>query len=64
MQAPKLQLSNLNIDEAFRTQRGSSFFFCDTKSMSGIVISQKLGKVLVHSGDVTVNLCFFKVGKR
>ena len=40
------------------------FFFCDTKRVAGIVVLQKLGKALVHSGDITVNLCFFKVGKR
>ena len=56
MQAPMLQLSNPNIDEAFRTQRGSSFYFCDARGVAGIVILQKLGKVLVHSGDVYVSL--------
>ena len=39
-------------------------FFCDTKRVAGMVVLQKLGKALVHSGDVTMNICFFKVGKR
>ena len=71
MQAPKLQLFNPNIDEAFQTQKASmdpwrKFFscqFCDKKRVAGMVVLQKLGKALVHSGDVTMNTCFFKVGK-
>ena len=64
MQAGKLQLFNLNIDEAFRTQRGS--FFCDIKRVTGMVVLQKLEKALVHSGDIRMNtgMCFFKVEKR
>ena len=34
------------------------------KRMSGILVLQKLEKALVHSGDITLNICFFKVGKR
>ena len=64
MQAPKLQLFNMNIDEAFRTQRGSVFFFCDTQRVAGMVVLQKLEKALVHSDDVKMNMCFFKVEKR
>ena len=66
MQVPKLKLFNPNSDEAFRTQRGSYFFFffCDTKSVAGIIVLQKLEKILVHSGDVIMNLCFFKLGMR
>ena len=52
---------NPNIDEAFQTQRG---FFCDVESVAGMVVLLKLGKVLVHSGNVTLNIRFFKVGKR
>ena len=55
MQAAKLQLFNPNIDEAFRTQKGS-FFFCDIKREAGMVVLQKLEKALVHSGDVTMNM--------
>ena len=29
-----------------------------------MVVLQKLGKALVYSGDVTLNIHFFKVGKR
>ena len=36
------------------------FLFCDTKRVAGIIVLQKLRKALVHSGDVTMNLCFFK----
>ena len=64
MQAPKLELFNTNIDEAFRTQRGSVFFFFDINRMAGMVTLQKLEKALVHSDDVTMNMCFFKVEKR
>ena len=60
MQAPKLELFNTNIDEDFRTQRGSVFFFfCDIKRVAGMVVLQKLEKTLVHSDDVTMNMCFF-----
>ena len=55
MQAPKLELFNTNIDEAFRTQRGS-VFFCDINRVAGMVVLQKLEKSLVHSGDVTMNV--------
>ena len=51
---------NPNIDEAFRTQRGSFFF----KRMAGMLVLHKLEEALVHSGDITLNICFFKVGKR
>ena len=64
MQAPKLELFNTNIDEDFRTQRGRVFFFCDIKRVAGMVVLQKLEKALVHSDDVTMNMCFFKVEKR
>ena len=40
------------------------FFFFYIKRVAGMVVLQKLEKVLVHSGDVTMNICFFKVGKR
>ena len=40
------------------------FFFCDIKRMAGMVVLQKLEKELVHSDDVTMNICFFKVEKR
>ena len=50
-----------NIDEAFQTQRE---FFYDMKSVAGMVVLQKLGKALVHSGDIMLNIRFFKVGKR
>ena len=63
MQTLKLELFNTNIDEAFRTQRGS-VFFCDIKRVAGLVVLQKLEKALVHSDDVTMNICFFKVEKR
>ena len=65
MQAPKLELFNTNIDETFRTQRGSFFFFFDTKRVAGmvLVVLQKLEKALVRSDDVTMNICFFKVEK-
>ena len=53
MQAPKLQLSNPNIDEAFRTQRGSFF-----KRIAGMLVLQKLEKALVHSGNITLNIAF------
>ena len=39
-------------------------FFFDMKRVEGMVILQKLEKALVHSGDVTMNICFFKVGKK
>ena len=56
---------NPNIDEAFQTQRASFFFsFCDMKRVAGMVVLQKLKKALVHSSDVTLNIRFFKVGKR
>ena len=29
-----------------------------------MLVLQKLEKAVVHSGDVTLNICFFKVGKR
>ena len=29
-----------------------------------MTVLQKLEKALVHSGDVTMNMCFFKVEKR
>ena len=64
MQAPRLELFSTNIDEAFRIQRGSVFFFCDIKRMAGMVVLQKLEKALLHNDDVTMNMCFFKVGKR
>ena len=64
MQAPKLELFNANIDEGFRTRRGSVIFFCDMKRVAGMVVLQKLGKALVHSDNVTMNMCFFKVEKR
>ena len=51
------------LTKLFRTQRGS-FLLCNTKRVACIVVLQKLGKALVHSGDVTMNLCFFKEGKR
>ena len=38
--------------------------FCDIKRVVGMVVLQKLEKALVHSGDVTLNTRFFKVGKR
>ena len=28
-----------------------------------MVVLQEVGKTLVHSGDVMMNICFFKVGK-
>ena len=40
------------------------FFFCDIKRVAGMVVLQKLEKALVHSGYVTMNVCFFKVEKR
>ena len=55
MQAPKLELFNTNIDEAFRTQRGS-VSFCDINRVAGMVVLQKLEKTLVHSDDVTINV--------
>ena len=65
MQAPKLKLFNPNIDESFRTQRGRVlFFFCDIKRVAGMVVLQKLEKETVHSDDVTLNMCFFKVEKK
>ena len=50
----------------FQTQRGSGllFFFCDIKREAGMVVLQKLEKVLVQRGDVMMNIRFFKVGKR
>ena len=62
MQAPRLELFNTNI-EAFRTQRGSVFFFV-IKRVAGIIVLQKLEKALLHSDDVKMNMCFFKVEKR
>ena len=55
---------------AFRPEYWRSFsnskrkFFCDMKRVAGMVVLQKLGNALVHSGDVIMNICFFKVGKR
>ena len=63
MHAPRLELFNTNIDEGFRTQRGSAFF-CDMKRVAGMVVLQKLEKALVHSDVVTMNMCFFKAEKR
>ena len=34
------------------------------KRMAGMIVLQKLEKAVVHSGDITLNICFFKVGKR
>ena len=36
---------------------------CFFKRMAGRVVWQKLDKALVHSGDVTLNIRFFKVGR-
>ena len=40
MQAPKLQLFNTVIDDAFQTQRGSVFYFfvCDIMWVAGMVV--------------------------
>ena len=43
--------------------RGFFFSVCDIKRVTGMVVLQKLGKALVHNGDVTMNVCFFKVKK-
>ena len=40
------------------------FFFSDIKRVAGVAVLHKLGKALVHSGDVTMNICFLKVRKR
>ena len=48
MQAP-------NIDEVFKLKQD---VFCDMKRMIGMVVLQKLGKALVHSGDVTLNVAY------
>ena len=40
------------------------FSFCDIKRVAGMVVLQKLEKALVHSSDVTLNIRFFKVGKK
>ena len=46
---------NPNIDEVFSNSK-RKFIFCGTKRVAGIVVLQKLGKTLVPSGDVTMNL--------
>ena len=40
------------------------FFLLWHEDGGGQVDLQKLEKALVHSGDVTLNIRFFKVGKR
>ena len=64
MQAPKLLLFNPNINEAVQTQSKFFFYICDMKRVAGKVVLQELGKALVRSCDVTLNIRFFKVGKR
>ena len=58
MQVTKLQLFNLNIDKAFKTQRESFFSHYYIKGVAGMVDLQKLRKALAHSGDITMNICF------
>ena len=48
----------------FELKEEVCFFFCDIKRVAGMIVLQKLEKALVNSGDVTLNICFFKVGKR
>ena len=49
---------------SFSNSKRKIFFFCDMKRVAGMVVLQKLGKALVHSDYVTMNMCFFKVEKR
>ena len=60
MQAPKLQLFNPNIDEAFQTRRELFFSVCDINRVAGIVVLQMLVKALDHCCDITMNIGFFK----
>ena len=61
MQALKLQLFILNIEEAFKTRR-ESFSVYYMKRVAGMIDLQKLGKAIAHSGDVTMNIRFWWEG--
>ena len=62
MQAAKLQLSTRILTKVFELKEEVPFI--DTKRVAGMVVLQKLEKALVHSGDITLNIRFFKVGKK
>ena len=49
---------------SYENSKKKCFFFCYIKRVAGIVVLQKLEKALVHSDDVMMNICFFKVEKR
>ena len=62
MQAPKLQLFDPNIDEAFETQRGSFVLWHEEGGGHGNFAETR--ESIGHSGGVTLNIRFFKVGKK
>ena len=57
-------LSTLILTKLVELKEEVFFFFCDIKRVAGMVVLQKLEKALVHSDDVMMNICFFKVEKR
>ena len=54
------------LTKLFEIKEEVFFFSCDINrvAVGRMVVLQKLEKVLVHSGDVMMNICFFKVVKR
>ena len=63
MQVPKLQLFNPNLTKLLKLKKKVFFFqFITIKRVAGMVDLQKLGKALAHSGDITMNICFWWEG--
>ena len=56
--------STRKLTKLFELKEEVFFSVCVIKRVAGMVVLQKLEKALVRSGDVTMNICFFKVGKR
>ena len=52
------------LTKLFKLKEVDFFPFVTWRGWQALVVLQKLGKALVHSGDVTMNMCFFKVEKR